>query len=280
MIDSDGPQRCRPASDELKWDIPDDVMKGRIFVLAAALLILPEASGASDAAPPSGSPWKMTFSGEFQRQDLSLKKWTVKCRSSSDRSQADVLRDNVQINNGVCRLLARKSDDGKRWTNAQVFSKAFTQKYGYFEARIKTSETTGLTNVFALVSHDSKTSRLRFYVDVVHAVYPHTHCTRVGILGGAKGYPDKSHRTEVDLSTDYHLYGLQWTDRELIWYFDGREIRRLSHTLLQHAARVQLVTWGGGFDGEVTDAMEVDYVRVYKKLPRPPNWSDWHDGIE
>jgi len=259
-------------------------MKGRIFALAAALLILLDASRVCHAAPPSDSPWKMTFSGEFQRRDLTLQKWTAKSRSS-DRPPSEVLRDNIEINNGACRLLTGKGKDGKSWTTAQFFSTDFKQRYGYFETRMKVSGTPGLTNVLALIGRDKATGRMRFYVDVVHAYYPDTYITRVGMPAGPKNYPDQKHATAVDLSKDYHLYGLQWTDSELIWYFDGREVRRLSHTLLRQPARVQLVTWVSGFSGEAPGAleaatMEVDYVRVYRKLDRTPNWSQWQDGIQ
>jgi len=89
----------------------------------------------------------------------------------------------------------------------------------------------------------------------------------------------------MDLSKDYHLYGLYWTPNELVWYFDDREVRRLKHTLLRHPARVQLVTWVDGQGGKAAGdpkvpAMEVDYVRVYKQMGRTPDWSDWHDGVQ
>ena len=248
-------------------------MKGRTLVVAAALLILPDAPRVADADPPSDSPWEMTFNGEFQRQDVSLEKWVVRSRSPYDRPEAEVLRDNVEIHNGACRLSAKKGDEG-RWTNGQIVTKAFKQKYGYFEARIKISSTTGFTNVFALINYDRVNTPQRFYIDVVNAVYPHRHCTRLAALGAGTAYPTESHGNAEELSKDYHLYGLQWTDREVIWYVDGREIRRVSHTVLRHPAKVQLVTWGNGFDGEATSPMEVDYVRVYKKLHRPPNLSD------
>ena len=266
----------------------NEIMKRRIIALAAVLLILPGTRRVCDAVPPSGSPWKMTFNDEFQRQDLSLAKWTAKGRSfgpSPGRSQSEVLRDNVRIKNGVCRLLTIRGGDGKRWMTAQFFSTAFRQRYGYYEVRMKIGGTTGLTNVFALISHKEPNVRLRFYIDVAHTRYPNRHRTRVGITGGREVYPDRWRTTAEDLSKDYHLYGLEWTDSKLIWYFDGREIRRLSHTLLRHPARVQLVTWVGEYGGRLTDvlevtSMEVDYVRVYQKLDRPPNWSEWQDGIQ
>jgi len=261
-------------------------MNGRILTLAAVLIILPSGLRMCNAAPPAGTPWKMTFSGEFPRQDVALRKWTVKSRSPPDRSEAEVLRDNVEIDNGMCRLLARKGDDGRTWKTPQLIGTGFEQRYGYFEARIKISKTTGLANVFALIDRDKATDRMRrFWVEVVNAHYPSTYLTRVRMPDGQRRSSDKNHPTAVDLSKDYHLYGLEWNDEELIWYFDDREVRRLSHTLLRHPARIQLVIGVDGHGGKATEvpelpAMQVDYVRVYKKLDRPPKLSDWHDGMQ
>jgi len=49
---------------------------------------------------------------------------------------------------------------------------------------------------------------------------------------------------------------------------------------LQHPARIQLVIGVDGHGGKATEvpelpAMQVDYVRVYKKLDRPLDEPDW-----
>ncbi|MFI3247752.1 MAG: family 16 glycosylhydrolase [Rikenellaceae bacterium] len=73
-----------------------------------------------------------------------------------------------------------------------------------------------------------------------------------------------------DFAEEFHTYGLEWTEDELIYYFDGEEIRRIDNEFCYSQAPVflslALVKW----DGPITDAvdgtfMEVDYVRVYKE---------------
>lgn len=74
---------------------------------------------------------------------------------------------------------------------------------------------------------------------------------------------------DMNFAKDYHTYGLDWTEEELVFYFDRKEIRRVKNEFCFSAAPVWLslaiVSWAG----EVTDAidgtqMEVDYVRIYK----------------
>jgi beta-glucanase (GH16 family) len=74
---------------------------------------------------------------------------------------------------------------------------------------------------------------------------------------------------DVNFARDFHVYGLKWTKEELVFYFDGKPIRREKNEFCHSPAPVWLslaiIPWAGN----VTDAidgtqMEVDYVRIYK----------------
>jgi beta-glucanase (GH16 family) len=75
---------------------------------------------------------------------------------------------------------------------------------------------------------------------------------------------------DINLARDFHTYGLEWTEKELVFYFDGRELRREKNTFCFSPSPVWLslaiIPWAG----KVTDAidgtfMEVDYVRIYQR---------------
>ena len=75
-----------------------------------------------------------------------------------------------------------------------------------------------------------------------------------------------------DLGHSFHVYGLLWTEQELVYYFDGREIRRISNEICHGESPVRLslaiIRWAG----PVTDAidgksMDVDWVRVWQRVP-------------
>jgi len=75
---------------------------------------------------------------------------------------------------------------------------------------------------------------------------------------------------DVDLSADFHTYGLEWNDREVVIYFDGKELRRFEHEFIRNPAPVLLsaaiVEWAGA----VTDAvdgtsMDIDYVKIWQQ---------------
>jgi beta-glucanase (GH16 family) len=73
-----------------------------------------------------------------------------------------------------------------------------------------------------------------------------------------------------NFARDFHTYGLEWTERELIFYFNGREIRREKNDFCHSPAPVWLSLAIIGWGGKITDAidgtfMEVDHVRIYRR---------------
>ena len=74
-----------------------------------------------------------------------------------------------------------------------------------------------------------------------------------------------------NFSKEYHVYGLDWSKEELVFYFDGKEIRRVKNDFCYSPSPVWLseaiISWSGSIKEEQLNgsAMEVDYVRVYEK---------------
>ena len=75
-----------------------------------------------------------------------------------------------------------------------------------------------------------------------------------------------------DYRKGYHIFALEWTEDEMIWYVDGREIRRRSTTYSDQPMQVYLSTaiMNDSTEEELLkdvdgSAMEVEYVRVYQR---------------
>ena len=80
--------------------------------------------------------------------------------------------------------------------------------------------------------------------------------------GGATTYPD------IDFSQEYHLFGVDWEEDEIIFYLDRKETRRVKNEFCHSAAPVRLsaaVLRSAKNHADAADGtfMEVDYVRVY-----------------
>lgn len=80
---------------------------------------------------------------------------------------------------------------------------------------------------------------------------------------------------EVNFARDYHVFGLQWDEAELVFFLDGKELRREKNTFCHSPAPIWLslaiIPWAGKISDKIDGtAMEVDYVRVFKPVAGKP----------
>jgi beta-glucanase (GH16 family) len=222
-----------------------------------------------DAKTPASAArdgWKLSFSEEFEGQQVDTNKWIIK-------DQKERLAKNVSVSAGNLRLVARRN--GKEWTSAWLATKTFRQKYGWFECRFRIAGASGLNNAFWLNTPPERLalkdpSLARFEIDIVEAHYPHEVSMNLHNWRGKHTGSGKKYMAETDLSMIFHVYALEWTPKELIWYFDGKKIRTLAHTICNAEEEVLLSTKVASFAGKASSALEgksmdVDYVRIYQK---------------
>ncbi|MEE9321978.1 MAG: glycoside hydrolase family 16 protein [Granulosicoccus sp.] len=124
----------------------------------------------------------------------------------------------------------------------------FTQKFGYFEARIKIPNHTGSFPAFWL--HHQKRAyegTQRTEIDIMenlgHApwyIYNSYHyntnvsATRYGDTHSLKPQPEGQIYTGVDYSLDYHVYAAQWEPGHITWFIDGEKVSELSDASVNH----------------------------------------------
>ncbi len=78
-----------------------------------------------------------------------------------------------------------------------------------------------------------------------------------------------------DLGNSFHVYGLEWNEKELIYYFDGREIRRIDNEICHGESPVRLslaiIPWAGPVTDKIDGkSMDVDWVRMWQRIPQEP----------
>jgi len=181
----------------------------------------------------------------------------------------------------------------------------FSQKYGYFEARIKIPGHVGAFPAFWLF-HDkrawegTKRSEIDIMENLGHApwyIYNSFHyfdnvsTSYSGDANFLKPAPSGQVYTGTDYSQDFHTYAVEWKPNRVTWYIDGQQVSVLDSDKVNFEdlyVKLNLAMGGnwtnfpansGGL-GRSSDqryptqddlnsfsdpALEIDYVRVYKR---------------
>ena len=181
----------------------------------------------------------------------------------------------------------------------------FSQKYGYFEARIKLPGTEGTFPAFWLYHQRSRAQGTqRTEIDIMENlghfpeyVYNSAHYNtgvavgRSGTHNFLKPEPSGQVYTGTDYSAGYHTYAVEWEPGKVTWLIDDQVVSELREPQLDHEELYLIVNlaMGGNWTnfarsagglGRPDDehfpnandlatfsnpALEIDWVRVYKR---------------
>ena len=169
-----------------------------------------------------------------------------------------------------------------------VVMEKFSQKYGWFEIRCKMPRGEGLMSAFWLHHVDpakqeySIDGRMKGLEDGVLEIdifeqqgrYITDHGSKVDLnIHFTKGCHDLVALPE-DLSADFHTWACEWEEGCIRWYLDGRIIKEYTgptppEKMFVLIALFQYNGWIGTVDPELVypKDFEIDYVRIYKRIP-------------
>jgi hypothetical protein len=156
--------------------------------------------------------------------------------------------------------------DGYQYASGLITSQpSFTQTYGYFEMRAKLPRGKGVWPAFWLLPADLSWPP---EIDVMESVgdpskvYVTLHSNAV-----------KAEGTEVRVTPDdFHTYAVSWTKEQVIWFVDGREVKRMPTPPDMHKPMYLLanIALGGDWAGQPDAStrfparMTIDYIRAYR----------------
>jgi beta-glucanase (GH16 family) len=245
--------------------------------------------------PPVDGPWKMTFRDEFDGSAVDTNKWSFYGENYWDKV-THFTKDTTTVKGGMARLKLMKqrghhNDDPKRPQSdyATGFLESygkFTQRYGYFEARMKLPTAPGLWPAFWMMPDrggsgpqwqrsDTKNGGMEF--DIME------HLTRWGLNRfniathwdgyGKEHMSNGSHAIYYTPDKDgFVTSGLLWTPGEAVFYCQGQEIGRWKNERIASVpAHIMFTLPAGGWDNDwlddakLPDEFLIDYVRVWQR---------------
>lgn len=241
--------------------------------------------------------WDM--SDEFWRKDLHHI-WEPYNSNWAGRQPAYFKTENVLVKNHRLKLQSRgdsvpehlKSKGYKDFSTSFIRTKN-RHKYGYFEISAKLMNSKISSAFWFAYNEPGRTHSWWTEIDVFeystskkngvnHAYKLHTnahvHRAPNSIMEEQEGtFPlktPKSYDVDVNLSKDFHVYALDWSEETITWYLDGRKIREIKNLFWHRPMALQLdsETFPGWFGlpkkGENTKpkSFKVDYVRSWKRV--------------
>jgi beta-glucanase (GH16 family) len=245
------------------------------MTVATVLLGLWLASGTVGAEPPEG--YELVWSDEFKGETLDEEKWAYRRDSKHWSTQQP---ENVTVSNGCLRLnLHNEQASGKSYTGAGVISRE-RFRHGYYEARIRMPEAGGWHTSFWLMKHTGKgstdTSETTHEIDICEQDSKHdakyaTVVHKWADKHRSQGF--KMIKTGNDLKKHFHVWGCEFTNDQVRFYFDGKLVNEVEADFFEHGPvniwLTSIASHLGGTkaveDAALPDAAVFDYVRFYKK---------------
>ncbi|MBK1858127.1 family 16 glycosylhydrolase [Cerasicoccus arenae] len=252
--------------------------------------------------PPVEGDWVMTLNENFDEKKLNLSLWTPRlCWDGPAKGETQrYLEENVTVQDGFMKILC-EVNPGHQYNDPKLDSRVYatgavttldkwTQRYGYFEARLKPPTARGLWPAFWLMPDRGKDSGLDIWqrrdtgakngkgmeIDIFE------HLTewgggRYNIATHWDGYGSdhkqwgSSHTYYGPTEDGFHTAGLLWEPGKLTWYLDGEkkgewENERIADVPAYIKFTIQMGSWAtkNVDDAALPQYFEIDYVRAWQ----------------
>jgi len=239
------------------------------------------------------SKLELTWSDEFDGDAVNTDFWTFETGSGgwgNNELQNYTNGNNAKVQDGILTITAEKLNDNKvagSYTSTRMISsgkKEFT--YGRMEIRAKLPSGTGIWPAIWMLGSSVGSAGWPACgeIDIMEYVgyQPNTIHATVHTPAGYGGNGNGSSKTLETAEEDFHIYGLFWTEKEMIFYTDSIEnityryapSSKTSNNWPFDNPQFFILNvavggnWGGvqGVDNSIfPQSMEVDYVRVYQE---------------
>ena len=251
-------------------------MKQFIFAVLLTAAVSGIAAEIAPHLPPErGAGYTLVWQDEFDGDALNKAEWSIR---TGVRFAADNTAGNVSVGGGLLHLAVRKEKSGEAdYTAGGVISKR-EFKYGYYEARYRVPRGAGWHTSFWMMKNSGGSTGNRQEIDVCeqdseeltsYGMNLHTHApTHVGQAGRRVKTPN--------LADDFHVWGCEFSPREIRNYFDGKLVGVTHVTHIRHdVMSIWLTTVGWAklpwapqlkIDDRALPAFaDFDYVRFFEK---------------
>jgi hypothetical protein len=228
--------------------------------------------------------WDLTFDEKFNKSSLDGSKWMTQNHwgeksmeepyAMEDDKSFPTNGDNVEFYDNKARIVTKAGKtEGLVWRSEQGFvreafdftsgmistAKAFKQKYGVFNAKIKMAGGS-VAQAFWMVSET-----MLPHIDV--ARFENGKLYSNYFWGGGSSAPKSLSKTGgAKYADEYFIYTLEWTPNKLTWKINGKVFKTQTSGVPQEEMCINFSSnlKKDAADSGLPSAMEIDWIRVYK----------------
>ncbi len=227
------------------------------------------------------------FTDEFNTDSIDMKRWHLNPTSPGDwrgREPALFYPPNVTQKDGMLHLAFCKGDvpemqkykGYKDYTSCLIQSNELTG-YGYYECRARPMNSAASSSFWFTETRladngteidvfeiGGKASGFERKYNMNAHVWKTPTEKRHWAVGGVWNAPFR-------FADEFHVYGFDWNEQELVWYVDGIAVRRAKNTNWFFPMRVlfdseAMWSWFGKVDdADLPSTFSIDYLRVWRK---------------
>lgn len=221
-------------------------------------------------------------SDEFEGSSLDSARWYDHNPTWTGRQPSLFRRENVRVERGRLILTGRREEVANAPEGYHTFTSAAVQSrkkvlYGFFEIRCRAMNS-ALSSAFWLYVQDSVKQEEIDIFEIcgrhdTDPAYPRTYFATSHYILKGHGLQISDHVEHIGdepWADRFFVAGLKWTRDELVWYVDGREIRRRKNDFWHSAETVNFDSeafptwWGLPSDADDGGEFEIDYFRYWK----------------
>jgi beta-glucanase (GH16 family) len=273
------------------------------IIADAPPIVLPDWVGKK---PPVDGDWVETFDEEFNGPDIDTTKWNYYGHNYWDK-RSHFSKNNLILKDGKCIFHYEKKtgfhndDPTDKQTGQTAYATTFlctygkfTQRYGYFESRMKLPHARGLWPAFWLMPDRGKNSGSHYRVgtgkqpedgngvggmefDIVEqlsawGVYRYNIAMIWDGYGKGMKQTGSTHNYVQTDKDGFFTAGLLWLPGQAIFYCNGKELLRWENPRVsdvQHYILYDMVSGGWEhdvlIDSQLPDDYVIDYCRVWQR---------------
>jgi beta-glucanase (GH16 family) len=254
----------------LAWNVDGAWVDGTPVTLQVAGMAAPAAGSVNPAV------YRLVFADEFDGVALDRAVWRTDYWNGGNgelQEYADTdAQGNYVVSKGTLKLVARRDAAlGRAYTSGVITTQGRAAwAAGRVVMRAKAPRGPGLWPALWLMPAGGGCGAEIDVMEYVNDAPGRYHAT---LLRSCGAWSDTSAiETGVDLSAGFHTYEAEWGNGELIWRFDGREVKRVRANVPTEPMFLLVnLAVGGRWPGNpgagthFPVAYEIDYIRVYQQ---------------